>query len=282
MQCSKTQIVFTIGPENILISIQDNCARAVTGTNLGPAAVSTHRADCSSFFAYTVTPDASTTTVIVTPPPITQTNYVVSAATVTSQAVVTVSGTDYVSTTNVEVYPNAKRAATVSPSAVPSYASACSGTARYSSACACFGVSKTTITAPVPTSTVTVTGTPATVDLTSVIYTTEVNVVTSTMVTGPTYVDEIPCGQVITGADGYRISVNCQTVPSPQPPQTLLSTTGGDWDQCVQEADSQVLATSFTFDLETLDCVIYHDADANFPRTAAPAGERIVYAFFPQ
>jgi hypothetical protein len=33
---------------------------------------------------------------------------------------------------------------------VPSYASACSGSARYSSACSCFGVTRATVTAPIP------------------------------------------------------------------------------------------------------------------------------------
>jgi len=32
----------------------DNCARAVTGTRNGPAAVSTHKADCKSFMQVTV------------------------------------------------------------------------------------------------------------------------------------------------------------------------------------------------------------------------------------
>ena len=32
----------------------DNCARAVTGTRLGPASISAHRSDCSSFMLTTV------------------------------------------------------------------------------------------------------------------------------------------------------------------------------------------------------------------------------------
>lgn len=50
---------------------------------------------------------------------------------------------------------------TVQPTAVPAYASACSGTVRYSSACSCFGVTETTITMPTPTTftTTTITGT---------------------------------------------------------------------------------------------------------------------------
>lgn len=50
----------------------------------------------------------------------------------------------------------AGRQVTVAPSSVPVYASACSGTAGYSSACSCIGVTGTTTTLPTPTTTVTV------------------------------------------------------------------------------------------------------------------------------
>lgn len=46
---------------------------------------------------------------------------------------------------------------TITPKNVPAYASPCSGTARYSSACSCAGVTPVTITAPTPTVTATVT-----------------------------------------------------------------------------------------------------------------------------
>ena len=46
---------------------------------------------------------------------------------------------------------------TVKPSAIPSYASACSGSVRYSSACSCVGATKSTSTAPTPVTTTTVT-----------------------------------------------------------------------------------------------------------------------------
>jgi hypothetical protein len=51
------------------------------------------------------------------------------------------------------------RQATVVPSAIPTYASACSSAAAYASACSCFGVTGSVSTAPTPTSTVTVTTT---------------------------------------------------------------------------------------------------------------------------
>jgi hypothetical protein len=40
---------------------------------------------------------------------------------------------------------------TVSPTAVPPYAAACSGTVRYRSACSCWGITQSTSTAPTPT-----------------------------------------------------------------------------------------------------------------------------------
>ncbi|MCJ1297681.1 hypothetical protein MMC08_000469 [Hypocenomyce scalaris] len=53
----------------------------------------------------------------------------------------------------------APRQMTQVPSSIPSYASACSGSVRYSSACSCIGVTKSTTTAPTPSTTVTVTAT---------------------------------------------------------------------------------------------------------------------------
>ncbi|MCJ1404705.1 hypothetical protein MMC11_007931 [Xylographa trunciseda] len=48
------------------------------------------------------------------------------------------------------------RQATVVPTSIPSYASACSGSVGYSSACSCVGVTISTITAATPTTTATV------------------------------------------------------------------------------------------------------------------------------
>ena len=49
------------------------------------------------------------------------------------------------------------RAATVSPSALPTYATAACDVKAYASACSCFGVTGSVTTAPVPTTTVTTT-----------------------------------------------------------------------------------------------------------------------------
>ncbi|KAL2069181.1 hypothetical protein VTL71DRAFT_15519 [Oculimacula yallundae] len=52
-----------------------------------------------------------------------------------------------------------KRQQTARPTGIPTYASACSGSVRYSSACSCIGVRGTTITAATPTFIVTVSNT---------------------------------------------------------------------------------------------------------------------------
>ncbi|MCJ1408961.1 hypothetical protein MMC19_003038 [Ptychographa xylographoides] len=114
----------------------DNCARAVTGTRLGSSAQQSHFADCSSFMEVVVTPATSTATV---------------TATITGAATNLKRGFEVVE----------RRQVTVTPSSVPTYASACSGTARYSSACSCAGITKSTSTAPTPVTTVTVSVTAA-------------------------------------------------------------------------------------------------------------------------
>jgi hypothetical protein len=50
-----------------------------------------------------------------------------------------------------------ERQVTASPTAIPTYASACSPAAEYISACSCFGVTGSVTTAPTPTVTVTTT-----------------------------------------------------------------------------------------------------------------------------
>jgi len=54
-------------------------------------------------------------------------------------------------------FPLVQRQATDVPTAIPTYASACSSAAAYESACSCFGVTGSVTTAPTPTVTVTTT-----------------------------------------------------------------------------------------------------------------------------
>ncbi|KAM3432444.1 hypothetical protein MY4824_006521 [Beauveria thailandica] len=109
----------------------DNCARQVTGTRDGLSAVTARQKDCSSFMLTTIVPDATTTTVTITVDP--------DEAPKSKRA-------------DIEV-----RAATEVPTAVPAYASGCDSASRYSSACACWGITASATTAAQPTKTVTVT-----------------------------------------------------------------------------------------------------------------------------
>ena len=121
----------------------NNCNRAVTGTRADQTAL--HRSDCSSFLAVTVTPATFTTTVTQTITPF--------------STVLTISSTStLLSTTTLTVVPRLeRRQVTQRATSVPRYATACSGAAQYSSACSCWGVTASTVTAPTPTHTVTVT-----------------------------------------------------------------------------------------------------------------------------
>ncbi|MCJ1309399.1 hypothetical protein MMC25_003058 [Agyrium rufum] len=80
--------------------------------------------------------------------------------------------------------------ATKAPTAVPTYASACSGTARYSSACSCIGVTGKTTTLPVTTVTVTKTDT-ASVTPTNTVTATIVHGNTATVVVASTTVIDV-------------------------------------------------------------------------------------------
>jgi len=107
----------------------NNCNRAITGTRDGLSPASVRSADCASFLLTTVTPDAVTVTI-----------------TVDDEATTTPAKRDLV-----------YRAATVSPSVLPTYATAACDAGSYASACSCFGVTGSVTTAPVPTTTVTTT-----------------------------------------------------------------------------------------------------------------------------
>ncbi|MCJ1320183.1 hypothetical protein MMC15_005521 [Xylographa vitiligo] len=125
-----------------------------------------------SYFKTTVTPATSTSTVMVTATTTTTdiftiTNTGTTTATIPitiiipETATVTVAASkkrldmaDLVRTPKASLVP---RQMTLAPSSIPSYASACSGSVRYSSACSCVGVTATTSTAPTPITTTTVT-----------------------------------------------------------------------------------------------------------------------------
>ncbi|KAF4627125.1 hypothetical protein G7Y89_g11032 [Cudoniella acicularis] len=105
----------------------DNCLRAVIAS-----AFPTRDGfgDCSSYLLTTVTPATFTTTI-----------------TVTATSLVAYKKRDDV------LFP---RQQTAIPTAIPAYASACSGSVRYSSACSCVSATASTAFAPTPTTTKTV------------------------------------------------------------------------------------------------------------------------------
>ncbi|RDW56667.1 hypothetical protein BP6252_14053 [Coleophoma cylindrospora] len=127
----------------------DNCARAVTGSMIKPT-LALRLADCTSFLLATVTPAVVTSTTTVTPDPVSVTTTIVVVATATTPipAITTI-------TFNKRLLNDG--AIINSPSAVPTYASACSGTVRYSSACSCASVTKSTKTLVAVTTYTTVT-----------------------------------------------------------------------------------------------------------------------------
>jgi hypothetical protein len=96
---------------------RDNCLRAVEGTRSGSAAVAAASGDCSSFLLSTVTLPGQSSTYVST---------LTTTVTVPNEVI--------------------KRSATGSTKAIPNYASACSGAARYSSACSCFGITGSVVT----------------------------------------------------------------------------------------------------------------------------------------
>ncbi|MCJ1436180.1 hypothetical protein MMC27_005558 [Xylographa pallens] len=318
----------------------DNCARAVTGTANGLAAQSSHKQDCSSFFDVTVTPGTSTFThtATITPATVTQTvigtiitQTVVTAvsatttdatvditvATITDVEFVTVSTvvlTTTVSTVVVAAPPAvtlkvrdgfekriSPRAVTVSPSGVPTYASACSGTSRYSSACSCFGVTHSTSTAPTPSTTITITAT-ATATATSVVTSTTVVDITTTVIASITLTDLItatmvltddvtatsidavtattisvplpaPCGGVTPG-DGtcgceYTIDCGVQLVDSGG--GTDVSTTSS-FAQCLQVCDNNFECAALTYNTLTGECTQLKGTYNTVPNAAYDSG----------
>ena len=143
---------------------RDDCLRAVVASSFPTRSGA---ADCSSFFKDTVTPATVYKVTFL------QTNSDVlihASSTVTkSSGVATVTSTLTVASLAQKEKRDAAasepakldlapRQVTATPTSIPAYASACSGTARYSSACSCIGATHTTITsAKAPTTTTTLT-----------------------------------------------------------------------------------------------------------------------------
>ena len=121
------------------------------------SAVSTRQGstDCSSFFATTVTPAA--VYIFFIPHHKLQANSTTpSTTTATTVTTVTITYNGLPAKKRDLAPAIAARQVTVIPSSVPAYASACSGTIGYSSACSCIGATHATTTVAPPTSTTTI------------------------------------------------------------------------------------------------------------------------------
>ncbi|TAQ86591.1 hypothetical protein B7494_g5101 [Chlorociboria aeruginascens] len=107
----------------------DNCARAVTGTAAGATHVASAKQDCSNFLITTTTLPSTTTETVYT--------------TITETSGLSLRDINQVNSgTDLPAY--AKRDA--GTPVLPAYATACSGSAAYSSACSCFGIFERTVT----------------------------------------------------------------------------------------------------------------------------------------
>ncbi|KAK6005728.1 hypothetical protein QM012_007370 [Aureobasidium pullulans] len=230
----------------------DNCARAVTGTARASPPLASRLADCSSFQKVTITPAAVTSTITITPSTSVITDTIVASSTIVISTT---------TPTTIFVGDMKKRQMTDSPNVVPLYASACSGSSRYASACSCFGATKTTITVAAPTVLITVTAmTPLTTTsttTTSIVATsTSVIAVTSTVVPGPKPI----CGSTIQGAGpcGCTYTVTCgQKYTGGRIIETLNLLSETD---CVNACDGYDNCFNVDYSRSTGQCNIYQRA----------------------
>lgn len=122
----------------------------------------------------------------------------------------------------------AKRQVTEIPEALPTYATPCSGIARYTSACACLGATASTITVETPTTIITVseTLTPTIVEEYITIQTDEVTVTDATQTVTTTVATETVTEQVPVATDS---SFHLKVLNSVRAGQYLQFTTIYNW-----------------------------------------------------
>ncbi|MCJ1296775.1 hypothetical protein MMC34_008342 [Xylographa carneopallida] len=125
------------------------------------------------------------------------------------------------------------RQMTVAPSSIPAYASACSGTSQYSSACSCIGVTPTTTTVAAPTTTttktITVTNTAtsiiqASTTVENTILTTVITTIPTTIVT--TIITTIPTTDIITTTVPVTVDVTATVLACGPTPTFFLQVVG--------------------------------------------------------
>ncbi|RVD87923.1 uncharacterized protein DFL_002126 [Arthrobotrys flagrans] len=123
--------------------VEDNCLRAIRATNF-PTRPGT--ADCNSYFATIVTPPVSTSWY--------DSEYTVydytKVITETITTTLTTATTTILPAGSSQTFEKRDEPITNTASSIPAYASPCSGSIRYSSACSCIGATHTVITVESP------------------------------------------------------------------------------------------------------------------------------------
>ncbi|EPS41752.1 hypothetical protein H072_4351 [Dactylellina haptotyla CBS 200.50] len=245
----------------------NNCQRAIIASGYGPMTQSIRRADCSSFFSYTVFPTTVTQYTTVTTSPVTDTVTNTETDVLTSTLVVTLTQTS--TTYTIPAAPTAnkrarrqavKRAATPItqiPSIVPAYASACSGTSKYSSACSCLGVTTAVITQETPTQVITVTSTVTPTVTISTIISSNLIVATST-VTVSTVLSQPVCNNNIAGHGSCNCIYGtiCNASFTPNQPGALR--TVSSFMDCLLLCDNNGACGSASYDPSNGNCQQYH------------------------
>jgi hypothetical protein len=113
-------------------------------------------------------------------------------------------------------------AVTEFPTSVPTYASACSGSVRYSSACSCVGAIKKETTAATPTTTI---------------------YVTECALPSPT---AEACGSVLSGSDSRQYQVECGVSYSGE--SSISAVAVGSYNDCFKACEGNSACGSFSFD----------------------------------
>lgn len=157
-------------------------------------------------------------------------------------------------------------AITVIPTLVPTYASACSGSVRYSSACSCFGVTGTTTTVPTPTVYVTAT---ADAPTSIVTYSATVIVTTATATTVETVPTTIGpgarpvCGSTILG-NGPCACVYSVTCGQRWVGGRIITTLGPLTELgCLKQCDSFDNCFNSDYDRSTGQCRVFARAEGS-------------------
>jgi len=217
------------GLASMMVCNANNCLRAVQAS----AYPTRHgSADCQSYFVTTVTP--ATTTITATATSYSSTSAIDDVAatstvdvTITDTIDVTTSFTDYLTSDVTSTAPGSTstiypaipkrdniilvRTVTIVPTSIPAYASPCSGSVAYSSACSCLGATPSTVTAATPSTTTTITLTSVTV------VTTETETTTTADVTSTATTDSY------TTIDAYATVITTSTTVVTPPEATFYA-----------------------------------------------------------